>query len=182
MTESRPFYRFDEPGTLHPPGAVGRLVRFALGASLLWLTYRLSVDSGLEDLTRWQFNFWVLFALWLFPAVVNIGFGRVWGHWFPRVAIVTTGLAAALASYPSHGTVAGPSLWWVVVPWMIYTFGHLGLSFVLAAAQATPGCEMRAIPHLIGRITRRPRAEHYCPGFLDRLDRWERGRRDTSAV
>ena len=50
MTDSRPFYRFDEPGTLHPPGAVGRLVRFALGASLLWLTYRLSVDSGLEDL------------------------------------------------------------------------------------------------------------------------------------
>ena len=61
--------------------------------------------------------------------------------------------------------------------WVYYWFVHLGFSFFLAAVLATPGCEMRSIPHLWTLITRRATKEHYCPGFLDRLDRWERERR-----
>ena len=42
----------------------------------------------------------------------------------------------------------------------------------------TPGCEMRALPHLWMLATGRETAEHFCPtGFLDSLDRWEAGRR-----
>ena len=51
-----------------------------------------------------------------------------------------------------------------------------GISFVLSAALATPGCEMRAIPHLWTIVTGRATKEHYCPGFLDGLDKWELGR------
>jgi hypothetical protein len=171
--ETRPFYKFDKPGTLRPPGPIGRLVRLGLGMLLMWLVYQLVFRSGAEDLTHVSFYVWVLFALWLFPAVINIGFGRIWHNWPPRIAIVFVGLAAAGASYLVYDAIAGPPLWWIVVPWMVYTFGHLGISFVLAAILSTPGCEMRAIPHLMGRISGRPRAEHYCPGFLDGLDRWE---------
>ncbi len=47
--------------------------------------------------------------------------------------------------------------------WELYLFGHLGLSFVLAAAIGTPGCEMRALHDLYSRITGNPTKEHYCP-------------------
>jgi hypothetical protein len=32
---------------------------------------------------------------------------------------------------------------------------------------------MRAIPHLAGIISGRPSKEHFCPGFIDLIDRWE---------
>ena len=59
---------------------------------------------------------------------------------------------------------------WLTV---LYVFGHLGLSFLLSAVIATPGCEMRAIPHLWTLLTGRATREHHCPGFLDSLDAWE---------
>ena len=55
----------------------------------------------------------------------------------------------------------------------MYAFGHLSLSFLLSTAIATPGCEMRAIPHLWTLVTGRATKEHYCPGALDSIDRWE---------
>ena len=69
----------------------------------------------------------------------------------------------------------GP-LWWASQLVNVYVYAHLGLSFLLSAILATPGCEMRAIPHLAGILTRAPAREHYCPGFLDNVDRWERAR------
>lgn len=61
--------------------------------------------------------------------------------------------------------------------WLGYFYGHLGVSFLLAAAIGTPGCEMRSIPELIGRARGTPSHEHRCPvGFLARIDEWERGR------
>ncbi|WP_223668512.1 hypothetical protein [Kangiella shandongensis] len=59
--------------------------------------------------------------------------------------------------------------------WLLYVFVHLGISFILAALIATPGCEMRAIPHAYSLLTGRQYREHFCPGFLDRVDKWERG-------
>jgi len=39
---------------------------------------------------------------------------------------------------------------------------------------ATPGCEMRAIPHLLSLVTGQEAKEHYCPvGPLHRIDKWE---------
>ena len=171
--EPGPFYRFDRPGTLHRPGPIGRLVRLALGLPLLFLVWRLLFFAEIGDLRQIPFWSWVLIAWWLFPAVVNIGFGVSWGNWRPRVAVLAGAGAAALVGLATRGTWDAPPLWWFLLPWMIYVAGHLGASFVLAATLGTPGCEMRAIPHLIGLATGRPRAEHYCPGFLDGLDRWE---------
>ena len=57
--------------------------------------------------------------------------------------------------------------------WVVYTFGHLSLSFLLSAPIATPGCEMRAIPHLWTVLMGRATEEHYCLGALDAIDRWE---------
>jgi hypothetical protein len=62
--------------------------------------------------------------------------------------------------------------------WIVYTFGHLGISLLLASAIATPGCEMRAISHLWTILTVRATKEHYCPGVLDPVDRWEVRRAD----
>lgn len=61
--------------------------------------------------------------------------------------------------------------------WLLYTFGHLGISFILAAALATPGCEMRAPWHLWTLMSGRRTQEHYCPGVLTPIDRWEARRR-----
>ncbi len=59
---------------------------------------------------------------------------------------------------------------------MTYVYGHLGISFILAAFLATPGCEMRALPHLLGMIAGGEAREHCCPGFIEHIDRWERQR------
>ena len=34
---------------------------------------------------------------------------------------------------------------------------------------------MRAIPHLIGWVRNKAAVEHYCPGIIDNIDRWEAG-------
>ena len=48
------------------------------------------------------------------------------------------------------------------------------MSFVLSSILSTPGCEMRAIPHAWTLLTGHVTPEHYCPGALDRVDRFER--------
>jgi hypothetical protein len=54
---------------------------------------------------------------------------------------------------------------------------NLGISFLLAATLATPGCEMRAIPEFIGKITHRESKEHLCPiSILSGIDQWEKRR------
>ena len=64
----------------------------------------------------------------------------------------------------------GAALW----AWLVYFFAHLGVSFILSAIIATPGCEMRAIPHLFGKISGRAVAEHHCPAsFITGIDAWE---------
>jgi hypothetical protein len=62
-----------------------------------------------------------------------------------------------------------------VFVWLLYTLGHLGVSFVLAAVIATPGCEMRSLPQLGAKLRRRTTDMHYCPGILTPVDRWESG-------
>ena len=66
----------------------------------------------------------------------------------------------------------GPLGWFMVV-WLFYLYGHLGISMLIAGFIGTPGCEMRAIPHLWTLLTSRDTKEHYCPGFLNGLDAWE---------
>ena len=119
--------------------------------------------------------FWiaVLLTLWVFPPVVNIGFTRSWGT-KPRMVIAGLAAVAIVSGLALYGNWWAPPLEVLLLVWMIYTFGHLGLCFLIASAISTPGCEMRAIPHLWTRLTGRATKEHFCPGFLDAIDRWER--------
>lgn len=171
----RDTFRFDRPGTLLKPGPIGRFVRLLLGVLCLWLVWNLVTRSGLPDL--FNPSFWVLagLALMLAPYVVNIGFGVKWGAW-PRIASAAIILGAVGISFATQGTPLGYSLWITLTTWMIYIYAHLGSSFVVAAILATPGCEMRALAHLLGMALRHDTREHYCPGFIDNVDKWEHGR------
>lgn len=168
-------FRFDQPGTLAKPGPIGRIVRLVLGTLCLWPMWQLARHSSTTDL--YDPSFWILslLGLMLVPYVVNIGFGVKWGVW-PRVTSAAIILTAAIVSYITANNALGFPLWVTVAVWMIYIYGHLGLSFLLSAILATPGCEMRAIPHLIGLLSKQDAREHYCPGFIENIDQWEHSR------
>ena len=139
-----------------------------------------------SDLTSWQlptdYMFWILaaFFFWILPLVVNLGFGKSWGR-RPQIVLATIVAIVGAWGLVVHGSVWTPALGWVVLVWLLYVSLHLGTSFLVATALATPGCEMRAWPDLWSRLTGRPTAEHYCPGFLDPLDRWEQSRANPPA-
>lgn len=174
-------FRFDEPGTLENPGPIGRIVRLVLGALCLWLAWQLAVHSDLTYL--YKASFWILavLGLMLAPYVVNIGFGAKWGAW-PRVAPAAIMLGAAAVGYSTAGTPLAFPLWAATTIWMVYIYVHLGASFLLSAILATPGCEMRAIPHLLGLLFKRGAREHYCPGFIENIDKWEHARRSKTVT
>ncbi len=169
-----------EQGSLDRPGPIGRVVRLALGilcsyALYVLIVYRATIIatpvSALASLTVM-----VLAALFIINYVVNIGFGKSFGRWPIYISIAVMLLVAAM-SWLAFGTPDHPMLGAVVWLWLVYFYLHLGVSFLLAAAIATPGCEMRAIPELLGRLTGRTVAEHHCPAsFITRIDAWERGR------
>jgi hypothetical protein len=169
--------KLDEPGSLPRPGPVGRAVRLLLGSLCLWYASELIAAAGslIDNNGHILPLVWngILPGLFLISYVINIGFSRSWGK-IPAVVSAAVLAVAALASYLSWETVEtnlfARSAW----IWDLYLFGHLGLSFVLAAVVATPGCEMRALHDLYSRITGNPTKEHYCPiGPLHPIDQWE---------
>ena len=179
MSERKPLkdiFHFDEEGTLPRPGPIGRLVRLLMGlliASFVydWLTIIDSSDFGNPFIL-----FWIGFSIALTPYVINIGFGFNAGA-KPRYALVGIWVTAALAGYFIESRPLSEFLWSVIEISQIYIYGHLGLSFLLSAILSTPGCEMRAISHLLGKVSGKGSQEHYCPGFIDNVDRWESKRR-----
>jgi hypothetical protein len=152
-------------------------VRLLLGSGALYVLYQVVAHRAalLEDtLPDLQWLPLVLLALYVFPYVVNLGWGRSWGRW-PQIAIVVLVAGVAAVGFMATGAVWGKAAGTLLFLWLAYTFGHLGLSFLLAAGIATPGCEMRAIPHLWALLSGRAAAEHHCPGPMDGVDRWELG-------
>lgn len=177
MTPAPHETRFDQPGTLPKPGPVGRIVRLLLGAWLLTVCWSyLSYPRVFlrESLPPWEALIGIAFALWLIPPVVNIGWGTSWKAW-PRYGAAGILMAWAAVNALVTGDPWSSGLGRFAWLFCLYTFGHLGLSFVLAAAIGTPGCEMRAIPHLWMLLSGRATREHFCPGFLNAVDAWERG-------
>ena len=178
MAERRPLeevFHFDKEGTLPPPGPIGRVVRLLLGIVILkfvydWLFY---LDSS--DYNEPFILLWIGDSVALVPYVVNIGFGLNRGA-KPRYVLAGIWLAGGLIGFVVGGILRSEFLWSVIEITQIYIYGHLGISFLLSAILSTPGCELRAIPHMIGKITGRGYQEHYCPGFIDNIDRWERNR------
>ncbi len=171
---------FEEQGSLSKPGLIGRAVRLIFGAMLLWGLYSLlrygwivMIDTTPPRRPEWWFL--IVLAFWLTPYVVNIGFTKNWRR-APQVVIVTLAAFAIAIDLAVYGAWWAPPLGILVLAWLVYFTAHLGVSFVLSALIATPGCEMRAIPHLWALTTGRSTKEHYCPGTLDRIDRWEANR------
>lgn len=180
MNQSDPL-QLVEQGSLARPGPAGRMVRLCLGIACLYALYDLlrfhssiihRPVSALPNIALM-----VLAAIVIINYVVNIGFGRSWGRW-PSYVSLWVMLQLATMSWLAFGTANHPMFGMVLWAWLVYFFTHLGFSFVLSAAISTPGCEMRAIPDLIGRITGRRAAEHHCPAaFITKIDAWESGKR-----
>lgn len=170
-------FRYDEPGTLPRPGPMGRVTRFIFGTVCVWVVLTILTNasafftgSSLYDVGVWLMSLW---GLYVFPDVVNIGFSKAWKRFHLLTGLIVLAGVAALASWATFGSVVGPPLGIFVALWLLYTFGHLGIAFLLAALLATPGCEMRSIPQLWGLVTGKSAKEHYCPGVLTPIDRWE---------
>jgi hypothetical protein len=179
MKQSDPLELVDA-GSLDRPGPIGRVVRLALGVGCFYLLGELFHDAEwttTEPFSSLDNRFLVLLApLWVFNYVVNIGFSKSWGR-RPLILSLATLTIAAGSAFIVSDTFDSPIFGLPLNLWLGYFYGHLGLSFVLSALIATPGCEMRAIPEIIGRISGHVSAEHHCPaGFITQLDAWEQRR------
>lgn len=179
MKQSDPLQMVQQ-GSLERPGPVGRIVRLALGILCTYalyqlILYRVSITTTPVSVLP-NIAVIVLAAILVINYVGNIGFGRSFGRW-PSYVSIGTALFFAAMSLLAFGTANHPMLGAALWLWLVYFYGHLGVSFLLAGAIATPGCEMRAIPELVGRVTGREVEEHHCPAaFISRIDAWERGR------
>ena len=176
MKQSDPL-RLEDPGSLMRPGPIGRLIRLLLGSACLYGLY--SVLMYREALIATPFStlpnlvVLVVVAFWIVNYVVNIGFGMNWGRWPSYVSAILI-LASATLGWWIEGSPDSPILGACLWLWLMYFYAHLGLSFVVAALIATPGCEMRSIPELLGRLSGRKVQEHRCPAALiTKVDLWE---------
>lgn len=163
---------FQPGGTLAPPGPVGRIVRMAFAYGCWqWLSqiYLVNSTSVLENM--WVIGF-TAFAVHLSRYTVNIGLGWRTGN-LPRVAALALLAGAVGWGYSQQGEWLNEPLLQAVRWLNIYVFAHLGVSFALSGVLATPGCEMRAIPILLGRLVGKMAKDHHCPGPIRQIDAWE---------
>lgn len=179
MKQSEPLELVD-PGTLTRPGPIGRLVRLSLGALCLYVFADLfyyaewTVTQPFSSLAN---RFLVLLApLCIFNYVVNIGYSKSWGRRPLLLSLIALAVFAGIA-FLFTSNFDSPILGVPLNLWLGYFYGHLGFSFTLSAVLATPGCEMRAIPELFGRMRGTPSEEHHCPAaFISKIDEWEHRR------
>jgi len=167
-----------EPGSLEKPGLIGRTVRLMLGILCLYGLYeliRIAPDFLYDPIGLLPgLSLMILAAVCIFNYVVNIGFSQNWKRFPLLISLVVIGINALL-SYLVEGTPNSPLLGIPILLWLGYFFTHLGISFILASALGTPGCEMRAIPQLIGKVTHRESKEHHCPvSIISGIDNWEK--------
>lgn len=177
-----------KPGTLVRPGPRGRILRLLVGGlqvtALVFVLLNINMFLRPEE----PFSVSLFVAIWLgFSLVVNIrflrdtvnvGFHVNWGNSPYWVLWGLAALSLALSLGFSGAIWAIPFSLFVFVV-ILYTTVHIGISYILAAILATPGCEMRSIPHLIAILRRSDLAEeHSCDtGPWDRIDEREARRR-----
>lgn len=168
-------------GTLIRPGPLGRSVRLIIGLLCLYVVFEIirywGPTSHRPIATLDERVLILLAPLCVTNYVINIGFTKSWGR-RPLMISVLALIACAAVSALLTGKGEGPILGVPLNLWLIYFYGHLGTSFVLAAVLGTPGCEMRAIPELLGRARGEASEEHHCPAaFITKIDEWEKRRR-----
>jgi len=169
-------YHFDQQGTLEKPLIIGRIVRLLLGLACFYFIYQLILyGEGVIYSLRSNGMTWfaVIVAYYLVNHVVSIGFGKKWGR-MPRTILLVLSAGLIMLSLATEGELLGAPFRYFLYGFLFYFYLHLGLSLVLATIIGTPGCEMRSIPHLYTIITGRQTKEHYCPGFIGDVDKWER--------
>ena len=176
MKQSDPLQLVDE-GTFKPPGPIGRLVRMSMGFACFYALYVLvlHIQSIIQTPISVLPNIAVLVftAIIIINYVVNIGFGKSWGRW-PSYLSMGAALLLLVMAWLAFGTPDHPLFGAALWTWFVYFFAHLGVSFMLSAIIATPGCEMRAIPQILGKISGRAATEHHCPAsFITTIDAWE---------
>ena len=180
MTE----YRFDQYGTLPQPGPIGRIIRMLLGLLCLFFIYSMII-YGVEvvyslrnNLVTW---FTLTFAILTVSHVVNIGFGKNWKT-RPQTYLIWLLMISIMIAMIQEGQVLGSTSAYVLYAFLFYFYAHLGISLVISSIIRTPGCEMRAIPHLYTLVTGDKTKEHFCPGLFNDLDKWERDRSGPRTV
>jgi hypothetical protein len=176
---NKPPQTYKEPGTLPKPGPIGRTVRLILGIASLLFVFFLITD-GKQDIVAanlpTQLIVWagIVVGLYAFSDVIDIGWRLRWEKW-PLVAVLVLAGIFGAWSFMQYGSWWSYPLGWFVYIWLFYTFGHLGVAYVLAGVSATPGCEMRSIPYLWALLTGKENPEHACQGLVDvsKIDEWE---------
>jgi thiosulfate reductase cytochrome b subunit len=111
-------------------------------------------------------------TLCLLADVFTIGVRRHWGAW-PLVGFLAGAAAIGAASYLAAGVIWTTALAaWVYAGDLLVFFGVLSVSFPVAIAMRTPGCELNALPRLVARLRGRADAEtRRCLLGVDLLDK-----------
>jgi hypothetical protein len=155
------------------PGPVGLLIRVIVGAAVVYALVELVTQwDSFRDLNLIESGFWfiTLFTLFL-PELFNVGLRRHWGLW-PLVVFLAGAAALGLAGYLAAGEIWTTALAAWVYAGDLLVFGALTVSFPVAVATRTPGCELNAIPRLVARLRGTTDEEtRRCILGLDLLDR-----------
>lgn len=130
------------PGTLPPPGPIGRVARLALGlvtagVVVAVLLARLDGPPGHTNPSP-LFLLVVVIAVHLVGDIVELGFRRRWGA-VSRAAAVSLAGALAVVDVVAYDRWWAPALAWYLFLLVEVTFGFLAVSLVTAAAIAAPG-------------------------------------------
>lgn len=166
----------EKPGTFLKPGPIGRTVRLLLGIFLLFTTTNMAY-MGYPGLGTVDPTFWlgVAVSFYFLRDAIDGGFALSWGRWLQAVVVVLA-VGAVAFDLLLYGSVWEPLFGLLIYWFSVVVLGYLGLTFTLQGIFATPGCEVRTIHHLIGRLLGRETAEYRCVLFA-RLDEWEARRR-----
>jgi hypothetical protein len=156
------------------PGPVGLLLRVVLGAAAVYALVELITNWDVfRDRNLIESDFWLItvFTLCLLADVFNIGLRRRWGAW--PIVIFLAGAAAIGAA----GYLAARAVWTTALAAWVYAgdllvSGALSVSFPVAIAMRTPGCELNALPRLVARLRGTADEEaRRCLLGVDLLDR-----------
>jgi hypothetical protein len=156
------------------PGPVGLLIRVILGAAAVYALVELVTKWDIfrdQNLIESDFWFITVFTLCLLADVFNIGLRRRWGVW-PLVVFLAGAAALGAASY-----LAAREFWTTALAAWVYAgdllvFAALSVSFPVAIATRTPGCELNAPPRLVARLRGRADEEtRRCLLGVDLLDK-----------
>jgi hypothetical protein len=131
------------PGEVARPGPIGLTIRILLGAAMIyWLIALLTKWNVFLDLNPIESDrYYTLATLWLLPSVFHYTFRRRWGPW-PTIVFVSGGAALGLA-----GSLVSGEFWNVALATWVYAgdllvMMALAVSFPVAVATRSPGCEL----------------------------------------